>query len=167
MSEAILDAGVHLDAAQLQAVARLMARYCSAIDNDELERWPGFFTEDGVYRILTRADYRAGRDFGIWFCGNRRMLQDRVSATRSVNVYEPHCYRHVIGPTEILSADGGLLACETSYHLVRIDADGDMQMFSVGRYIDRVAFQDGAALLASRTVVTDSSRYDTLVALPI
>ena len=33
------------------AVERLHARYGHALDGDRLEDWPGFFTENGRYRI--------------------------------------------------------------------------------------------------------------------
>jgi anthranilate 1,2-dioxygenase small subunit len=148
-------------------IARLMAHYCSAIDNGDLDRWPLFFTDDCLYRILTRSDFDAGRDFGVWFCNNRSMLEDRVSAIKSVNVYEPHVYRHVLGPTEIVGVEDGMIACETSYILVRTGYEGDMQVFSCGRYIDQVAADESGAQLRSRTVVTDSCRYDALVALPL
>ena len=148
-------------------IDRLMAHYCSSIDNGDLDCWPGFFADDCTYRILTRADFEAGRDFGIWFCNTRGMLQDRVSSIKSVNVFEPHVYRHVLGPTEIVSVDDGLINCETSYMVVRTGYEGTMIVFSAGRYVDTVVVEAGRALLRERTVVTDSCRYDTLVALPI
>ena len=159
--------GAPLDALVATRIDRLMARYASAIDNGDFEDWPALFVDDGEYRIVTRTDFDAGRDFGIWYCDNRGMLEDRVSAIRSVNVYEPHVYRHVLGPTEVLDIDGDVAACETSYLVVRTAMDGDMQVFSAGRYVDRVALVDERALLKSRMVVTDSARYDTLVALPL
>jgi anthranilate 1,2-dioxygenase small subunit len=158
---------INLPGAAIGGIGRLMARYCSAIDNGEFEVWPSLFTADGVYRITTRADHELGRDFGIWYCNNRDMLEDRVSAIRSVNLYEPHVYRHVVSPTEIISVDGADVNCETSYIVIRTDVDGEMTVFSAGRYVDTVAVADGVALLRSRVVVTDSARFDTLVALPI
>jgi anthranilate 1,2-dioxygenase small subunit len=149
------------------SIARLMAHYCSSIDNGDLGRWPEFFTEDCTYRILTRTDFEAGRDFGIWFCNTRGMLLDRVSSIQSVNVFEPHVYRHVLGPTEVVSVEEGLIGCETSYMVVRTGYEGGMVVFSVGRYIDQIVVEGGRALLRERTVVTDSCRYDTLVALPL
>jgi anthranilate 1,2-dioxygenase small subunit len=148
-------------------IARLMAHYCSSIDNGDFDRWPEFFTEDCTYRILTRTDFEAGRDFGIWFCNTRGMLLDRVSSIQSVNVFEPHVYRHVLGPTEVVSVQDGLIGCETSYMVVRTGYEGGMVVFSVGRYIDQIVVEGGRALLRERTVVTDSCRYDTLVALPL
>jgi anthranilate 1,2-dioxygenase small subunit len=145
----------------------LMARYASAIDNGNYEVWPTLFTEDGIYRITTRTDYEAGRDFGIWYCSNRSMLEDRVQAIRGVNIYEPHVYRHVVGPTEVVALSETYAQCETSYVVIRTDVDGDMMVFSAGRYVDKLVFGDFGALLGSRVVVADSARFDTLVALPI
>ncbi len=150
-----------------QRIARMMAHYGSAIDSLDLDRWPEFFTEDGVYRILTRADHDAGRDFGIWYCSSRAMLLDRVKSIQSVNVFEPHVYRHVIGASEVVDVDGDTYACETSYLIVRTGYEGGMVLFSAGRYLDRIVIEGERALLRERVVVTDSRRYDTLVALPL
>ncbi|WP_454722203.1 MULTISPECIES: aromatic-ring-hydroxylating dioxygenase subunit beta [Cupriavidus] len=167
MSSITRDPALALPAATKASIDRLMARYASAIDNGEYEVWPTLFTEDGVYRITTRTDYEAGRDFGVWYCNNRGMLEDRVQAIRGVNIYEPHVYRHMTGPVEVLSLGSAEARCETSYLVVRTDVDGDMTVFSAGRYVDHLVFDDGQAQLRSRVVVADSARFDTLVALPI
>ena len=158
---------VALPVERKMAIDALMARYASAIDNGDFEVWPALFTEDGTYRITTRTDYEAGRDFGIWYCSNRSMLEDRVQAIRGVNIYEPHVYRHVTGPTEVLSISDTEASCETSYVVIRTDVDGDMIVFSAGHYVDRLVFDASGVLLGSRVVVADSARFDTLVALPI
>ena len=154
-------------AAVRDAIARLQMEYVHAIDNDELERWPQFFTEKCLYQIMPRADYDQGRLIGVWFCDNRAMLEDRVSSIREVNVYEPHVYRHVIGPTEILEAKDGVCRAQTNYLVVRTMHDGEMHVFSAGRYVDEIVMEGAAARLRKRVVVTDSWRYDTLVVIPI
>ena len=161
------DAGLRLDAATGERILRLMARAASAVDDAEFEVWPTLFTVDGEYRITTRADHDRGRDFGIWYCANRDMLEDRVAAIRSVNVYEPHVYRHVLGPTEVLAHDGAFASCVTPFLVARTGVDGEMILFSAGRYVDTVVFEGQRALFRSRVVVCDSARFDTLVALPI
>jgi anthranilate 1,2-dioxygenase small subunit len=45
--------------------------------------------------------------------------------------------------------------------------DGEMTVFAVGRYLDEIVVESGHALLRARSVVTDSMRYDTMVALPL
>jgi anthranilate 1,2-dioxygenase small subunit len=149
------------------AIARLMVEYVHAIDNDQLERWPRFFTEKSVYQIVPRNAYEQGQPIGVWFCDNRGMLEDRVSSIREVNVFEPHVYRHVIGPTEILEFIDGIYRAQTSYIVVRTMQDGEMTVFSAGRYVDEIVVENDSALLRHRIVVTDSARYDTLVVIPL
>jgi anthranilate 1,2-dioxygenase small subunit len=156
-----------ISAAARDAIARLQMQYVHAIDNGEFERWPQFFTEKCVYQIIPRVEYDQGRLIGVWFCDNRGMLEDRVSALREVNVYEPHVYRHVIGPTEISDHADGAYRAQTSFIVVRTMYDGAMCVFSAGRYVDEVVVDGDKALLRKRSVVTDSSRYDTLVVIPI
>jgi anthranilate 1,2-dioxygenase small subunit len=45
--------------------------------------------------------------------------------------------------------------------------DGDTDIFATGRYLDMYRIEDGRARLNERTVVCDSSRIDTLMALPL
>jgi anthranilate 1,2-dioxygenase small subunit len=168
MSESVAAAaGIELSAVTSTAIARLMTQYAHAIDNDELERWPRFFTADAVYQIIPRTAYDRGHPVGIWYCDNRDMLEDRVSSIREVNVFEPHSYRHVIGPTEILAESNGAYRAQTSYIVVRTMHDGEMCVFSAGRYLDEIVMEDKTALLKKRIVVTDSARFDTLVVIPI
>jgi anthranilate 1,2-dioxygenase small subunit len=168
MSDPVVAASpLQVPAAVSAAIARLMMQYVHAIDNDQFERWPQCFTEKSVYQIVPRAAFEQGHPIGVWFCDNRGMLEDRVSSIREVNVFEPHVYRHVIGPTEILEFTGGIYRAQTSYIVVRTMQDGEMTVFSAGRYVDEILVEQDTALLRSRIVVTDSARFDTLVVIPL
>ena len=49
--------------AQIELRMRLADLYCAysdALDEGELERWPEFFTEDCVYKVIPRENYEAG-----------------------------------------------------------------------------------------------------------
>ena len=149
------------------AIARLQMEYAHVIDNMELERWPQLFTEKCIYQIIPRAEHEQGRRIGVWYCDNRSMLEDRVSSIREVNVYEPHVYRHVIGPTEILEYKDGAYSAQTSYIVVRTLHDGEMCLFNAGRYVDEIVMEGAAARFRKRIVVPDSWRFDTLVVIPL
>jgi anthranilate 1,2-dioxygenase small subunit len=95
------------------------------------------------------------------------MLTDRVSALREANIYERQSYRHIIGQPSILSEDKGEVRSETPFLVARILQDGDTDIFATGRYLDLYKLEDGEAKLNERTVVCDSSRIDTLLALPL
>ena len=149
------------------AIARLMTQYVNLIDNDQLESWPALFTEKCIYQIISRRDFDQGLPIGLWFCDNRGMLEDRVNSVREVNVFEPHVYRHVTSATEILDHQNGVYKAQSSYMVVRTMQDGEMVMFSAGRYLDEIVIEGENALLQKRIVITDSWRYDTLVAIPL
>jgi anthranilate 1,2-dioxygenase small subunit/terephthalate 1,2-dioxygenase oxygenase component beta subunit len=139
------------EAGRLFRLAALNTEYASCIDADRLEEWPGLFLEDGRYRITTRA-----------------MLHDRVSSLREANIYERQTYRHIVGMPALRGATAGDIAAETPFVVVRTMRDGRMDLFAAGVYLDRVrADADGRLRFAERLVVCDSSRFDTLLAIPL
>jgi len=147
----------------------LYTAYAACLDSDALERWPDFFTEDCHYRIASAENYEAGMPLGLIYATSRDMLHDRVSALREANIYEPQRYRHVISgvsiPNEGSTSDG--LDASASFIVVRTMQDGAMTVFAAGRYIDRIVKSDGGWKFASKIVVLDSRRIDTLLAIPL
>src|SRR6516164_2255199 len=91
---------------------RLYANYVQCLDNDALERWPDFFTEDCFYRVTSAENYQAGLPLGLIRATSRAMLRDRVSALREANIYEPQRYRHLVAPVRILGEMPGGLEVE-------------------------------------------------------
>ena len=90
----------------VRRVERLIAAYIGCMDQDDLERWPTFFTEDGLYRITTRDNYERGMPASFFYCNGRGMLHDRVLALRRANIYEPHYYRHMVSGTRLVRRSG-------------------------------------------------------------
>jgi anthranilate 1,2-dioxygenase small subunit len=148
-------------------ICRVQADYARCIDEGPLEAWPDFFVEDCLYRITTADNHRQGLEAGLIWADNRRMLHDRVSALRHANIYERHSYRHILGQPSILEETASEAASETPFIVARITRDGPTDLFASGRYIDRWRIEGETAKLAQRIVVCDSSRIDTLLALPL
>ena len=88
-------------------VQDLNARYVQAIDDNKLEAWPDFFTEDGRYRVTTAENFERGLPLAMIYATSRAMLRDRVRSLRDANVYEAQRYRHVIGPPLVAPARAG------------------------------------------------------------
>jgi anthranilate 1,2-dioxygenase small subunit len=141
--------------------------YAHCIDDDRLEEWPAFFTADCRYLIIDRENHALGRPVGIWTCTSRAMLEDRVLSLRQANVYEPHCYRHLISAIRVRGETGGVWEAQTSYAVIRTMQEGDVAVFSTGRYLDKVVFEDGRARFKARIVVCDTGRIDTLIVIPL
>lgn len=137
------------------------------IDDDRLEEWPDYFAEDCRYTIIDRESHARGLPVGIMTCDSRGMLIDRVRALREANIYEPHCYRHLISGIRIRESDGNVHKVQTSYAVIRTMQEGDVTVFSSGKFLDEIADDGQRLLLRERTVVCDSSRIDTLLVIPI
>ncbi|MEA2758881.1 MAG: anthranilate 1,2-dioxygenase small subunit [Methylobacteriaceae bacterium] len=148
-------------------IVQAQSDYIRCIDDDRLEEWPDHFHGNCKYVVTSAANYREGLEAGIIFANSRGMLQDRVSALRDANIYERQSYRHILGPPAILSESGAEVRTETPFLVARILQDGDTDLFATGRYLDLYRIEDSRAKLQERIVVCDSSRIDTLLALPL
>ncbi len=151
----------------LDRVSRLNADYARAIDDDRLEEWPGFFTDPCLYTITSADNHRHGMPAGIIYADSRGMLKDRVAALREANVFERQTYRHVVGLPAIVGERDGAVRAETPFLVVRIMRDGTMALFATGRYLDALVEEADALRFRERVVVCDSSRIDTLLAIPL
>ena len=151
----------------LDRVSRLNADYARAIDDDRLEDWPNFFTDPCLYTITSADNHRQGMPVGVIYADSKGMLKDRVAALRDANVFERQSYRHVVGLPAILGERDGAVRAETPFLVVRIMRDGTMALFATGRYLDALVEEAGALRFRERVVVCDSSRIDTLLAIPL
>lgn len=141
----------------------LNADYARCIDDDRLEEWPKFFRERCLYKITTADNHARGYEAGLIYADSRAMLEDRVSALREATVYERQRYRHIVGLPVVLADE----TVETPFLVVRIMRDGKMDLFATGRYLDRISDLNGSLKFEERVVVCDSSRFDTLLAIPL
>ena len=162
-----MDGSANLGADVRRKIEDLIADYAHAIDDDRLEEWPDFFTDDCSYRIINRENHAKGRRVGIMDCSSKGMLRDRILALREANVYEPHCYRHMQSGMRITGNDDGAYQVETSFVIVRTMQEGDMSVFCAGKFVDEIVFDGDMPLFRKRLVVTDSNRIHTLIVIPI
>jgi anthranilate 1,2-dioxygenase small subunit len=151
----------------LRRVERLLADYIGCIDQDDLERWPTFFTADGQYRITSRENVARGLPAGVFYCSGQGMLHDRVLALRRANIYEPHYYRHMVSGTRLVRQEAAGWRCHTNFLVIRTMQTGDMVVFAAGLFDDLIVERDGQLLFHAKTVICDSSRIDTLLVIPL
>lgn len=145
----------------------LQQRYIDAIDNDRLEVWPAFFTEDASYTIVSRENHDRGLPAPILKCRNQAMMRDRVVALRNANIYEPHRYRHATGGLVIADQQGDTIRTRMSYIVTWTGQAGDSIVYQTGCYHDVVVKTPEGWRYKERTVVYDTSRVQTLLATPI
>jgi 3-phenylpropionate/cinnamic acid dioxygenase small subunit len=152
----------------LTEIAALNGAYARAIDSGRLEEWPEFFLDQCLYKITTADNHEKGYQAGLIYADSRAMLVDRIAALRQANIYERQRYRHILGMPFVTGEDGGLVAVETSFLVIRTMRDGQMIVFATGIYLDKLfRNQAGEWRFAERIVVCDSQRIDTLLAIPL
>jgi 3-phenylpropionate/cinnamic acid dioxygenase small subunit len=148
-------------------LADFNASYARCIDNDDLETWPDLFASDCHYRVTSAANDRAGHPAGLMYATSRAMLEDRISALRHANVYERQSYRHMLGLPHVVRSDAHEAECETPFIVVRIVQGDETFLYTTGVYKDLFDLNGERLRLKQRVVVCDSSRFDTLLAVPL
>jgi len=155
------------DVAMRLQIESLYANYAQTIDDDKLEDWPAFFTEDGSYRVTTRENYSQGLSLAAIYCAGRSMMADRISALRTANIYEPHVYCHLTSSVRVLEASPVGFRAQANFAVVRTMQEGDQTIFACGRTFDWIVEDGGLLRFKERLVVLDSRQIDTLLVIPI
>ncbi|HEY4174519.1 MAG TPA: aromatic-ring-hydroxylating dioxygenase subunit beta [Rhodopila sp.] len=148
-------------------VQELIGAYAETIDEDRLEEWPDLFTDPCRYLVISRSNHEAGMRQGVMYAASRGMMLDRVFSIRRANLFEPHRYRHVIGPIRLKGMDGAVARVHSHFIVARIMGDGATSVFATGRYLDRIDTSGSAYRFQERLVVLDSDKIDTLLAIPL
>jgi anthranilate 1,2-dioxygenase small subunit len=151
----------------LERILALQAAYIRCIDNNVLGVWPEFFLEKCLYVVTSAENHKAGFEGGIIYADTKAMLIDRIAALREANVYEKQSYRHILGLPHIVTNGGDTAECETPFMVMRIMHDGQTAIFATGVYLDTYRSVGDELKFEKRLAVCDSSRIDTLMALPL
>ncbi len=133
--------------------------YARILDDGDLEAWPDFFTDDGLYRITSRENADAGLPIGLIHCDGRGMLLDRIRAVLKTTTHEPRYLRHFTTNVRVDGiGDDGAISSNSNYLVVETLMEGGTNIFQAGRYDDTFVRVDGALKLAARHCI-----YDTLL----
>ena len=119
-----------------QQVEDLLIDYVHAVDDFELDRWPNFFTEDGIYQIIPRESYDHNLPLGILFCDGRGMMVDRILALETANIFEPHTNSHITGRPQLSLIDDDTINTRSNFNITRTMQDGRMEMYATGKYLN-------------------------------
>jgi anthranilate 1,2-dioxygenase small subunit len=144
-----------------------LADYMHTIDSDRLEDWSSHFTKDGRYRVTTRENYDHGLPLCLITCEGGAMMNDRIIALRTANIYEPHVYCHVPGALRITTVSESFVSSESTFIVVRTMSDGAMDVFACGRSFDTFDTTGDNLMFRERTVVLDSRQIHTLLVIPL
>lgn len=142
-------------------------RYIRTIDDDRLEEWPDFFTDDATYEILPRENVRAGRPAGVMHCFGKAMMRDRIVSLRKANIFEAQTYRHFVSGLEIVARTADSISVRSNYLVVRTLSDQDAEVFQVGSYEDEIVRTSQGWRYANKRAIFENARVKTLLVIPV
>ena len=150
-----------------RGLADLYGGYDEALAEGQYERWPEFFTEACVYKIIPRENYDAGLPVALIYAESRAMLTDRVAALRKTILYAPRLVRKLTGGIVLRSLDADGMRLSASFTLFQTLLNEPSTVFLCGRHYDRVVEDAGALRFAERICVTDATLVPTSLIFPI
>jgi 3-phenylpropionate/cinnamic acid dioxygenase small subunit len=148
-------------------LADLYGAYDEALGDGEWERWPDFFTEDCIYRIIPRENYDAGLPICFVEGESRGMLADRVAAIRKTTLYAPRIVRRLTGSILLRSIDPDGCRLSSSFASFQTMLNEPTGPFLSGRFYDRIVEDGGELRFAERICVTDSTLIPTSLIFPL
>ncbi len=137
-------------------VEELYYEYVECLDDDELERWPEFFVEDCLYKIIPRENFERNLPIALMRCESKGMLKDRVTTMRETSVYAPRALRHLLSNIRIKGSDNGQLRVQANYAVLETLSDEETHIFNAGKYIDLVVREDGRLKFKEKLCIFDS-----------
>ena len=147
------------------AIEDLYAAYVDILDSARFDEWPQLFVEDCVYRIVPRENWERGLPLSTLAFESRGMLEDRIYAITETLFHEPYTMRHTVSNFTI-RPDGEAFRVEANYVVIRTKR-GVSELYSVGRYRDVIALDEGAFRFSEKIAVFDNELIPNSLIYPI
>ena len=141
--------------------------YAATLERGEIENWPGFFTEDAVYRLVARDNADSGLRLGLIYCDGMGMLKDRAYALKHTEMYAPRYLKLQITNTRIVSVEEPFIQAEANYLLLETLVDEPTRVQQVGKYYDRFRRDEGRLLIKERRCVYDTVLINNCIVFPV
>lgn len=141
--------------------------YAQALDTGDVEKWPTFFTQDAVYRVIARDNWEAGLPLCLMLCDGMGMLKDRAYAIAHTEMYAPRYVQHQISLTRVTDVDGDRIRARANYAVYETLIDEPTRLLQVGRYDDTFVMRGDTLLLAARDCVYDTVMVPNCQVFPV
>jgi 3-phenylpropionate/cinnamic acid dioxygenase small subunit len=157
-------------------VEDLLYAYADCLDHGDIHDWADFFTEDCLYKLISKENYDLGLPLGTIFAEGRGGLLDRIASVTKTTVYHERAYTHLITNTRVLGEDpgkdGGVIEITANYAVLETLVNQYTKILNSGRYLGKLTRTgdegDGAALKIKELIcVFDSALVPASIIYPI
>jgi 3-phenylpropionate/cinnamic acid dioxygenase small subunit len=145
----------------------LYANYGATLDYGKIEHWPDFFTEDCIYKLISRENYDLGLPLGTMFAEKRGGLEDRVTAVVKTSVYHERTFTHLITGVRLLGESRGVITATANYSVLETLPNQYTRVLNSGRYDDKIVRKGGKLLFKEKLCIFDSALVPASIIYPI
>lgn len=149
------------------AIEDLYAHYIACLDERRFDEWPGFFTEECLYRVVPRENFERDLPLSTMAAETRGMLKDRVFGIQNTLYHQPYYQRHIVSGLFIRSHEDGVLKTQANYAVFRTKQNELSEVFNVGRYLDTIVEDEGRLRFREKVCVFDSELIPNSLIYPI
>ena len=152
---------------ELQALRQLFDDYADTLDEQDLQAWPEYFTEDCLYQVISREGYLAGLLHATMHCDGLGMVKDRAQATQECTVYEPRFLRHFMHGLKVVGRGPDSWETRCNFMVIESTSDDEPRVLLVGQYVDVVVDTPQGLKFRRRLCVYDNFRIYTSLVFPV
>lgn len=144
----------------------LYADYAEVLDSGAFERWPDFFAEPCLYRIVSKENHDKALPMSLVRCESLGMLKDRAFAAQKLNVYGPRAWRHIISHLRARE-DAGSIAVNANFAVFETLHDEPTRILVTGRYLDKLVRTGAGLRFREKLCIYDSALIPGSIVAPI
>ena len=145
----------------------LLDRYVQCLDEDRLEEWPEFFSDNALYKIISRVNVERNYPIATMMCDSKGMMKDRVVAIRNASVFSQRYLRHLISNVRVMGQEGDAHVVKSNYVVLQTVQGEETKVFNAGQYVDKIIFNNGSPKFAEKLVIYDTIQIPGLLVVPI
>jgi len=149
------------------SVDRFYESYYNSLDENRLSDWPAHFSEECLYRVVSRENFERGLPLSTIVAESRNMLIDRVTGLTKTQVYAPRYYRRFPGPLRIQAESNALVSVQHNLLIIQTLIDKQSEIVMSGRCHDKIELEEGQLHLKERVFVFDSEMIPNSLIYPV
>ncbi|MFM2004502.1 MAG: hypothetical protein RLZZ09_157 [Pseudomonadota bacterium] len=149
------------------SVDRFYESYYDSLDENRLSDWPAHFSEECLYRVVSRENFERGLPLSTIVAESRNMLIDRVTGLTKTQVYAPRYYRRFPGPLRIQAESNALVSVQHNLLIIQTLIDKQSEIVMSGRCHDKIELEEGQLHLKERVFVFDSEMIPNSLIYPV
>ena len=148
------------------AVEEFNFDYAEVLDRGEIESWPDFFTDDGVYRLIARDNADFDLPLSLMSCEGKGMLKDRAYAIAHTEMFAPRYTMHMISQIRVTDFEDQIITAQANYAILETLIDEPTRLLQCGKYHDKFFMQGDRLLIKERRCIYDTVLVPTCIVFP-